>query len=94
MVKPMDKKTYAIGVLFVTAVILLVANSFTVPTARAYSIKDRDYQLVTTAATEGGDSLFVTDNRTGMIAIFGWDPTARKIVLRDRKFLADLFGPR
>ncbi len=87
----MDKKTYAIGILFVTAVILLIANSFTVRQAQAYSIKDRDYQLVTTAATEGGDSLYVTDNRTGMVAIFGWDPSARKIVLRDRKNIGDMF---
>jgi hypothetical protein len=90
----MDKKTFAIGVLFVTAVILLVANSFTVPQAQAYSIKDRDYQLATTAATEGGDSLYITDNRTGLVAIFGWDPGARKIVLRDRKSLADMFQAR
>jgi hypothetical protein len=90
----MDKKTYAIGILFLTAVILLVANSFTVRQAQAYSIKDRDYQLVTTPATEGGDSLYVTDNRSGMIAIFGWDSAARKIVLRDRKNVADMFQSR
>jgi hypothetical protein len=90
----MDKKTYAIGILFVTAILLLVGNTCTVRQAQAYSIKDRDYQLVTTAATEGGEALYVTDNRTGLIAIFGWDPTSRKIVLRDRKSLADLFGSR
>jgi hypothetical protein len=89
----MDKKTYAIGVLFVTAVILLVANSFTVRQAQAYSIKDRDYQLVTTAAVEGGDSLYVSDNRTGLVAIFGWDGSGRRIVLKDRKSLADMFQP-
>jgi hypothetical protein len=87
----MDKKTYAIGILFVTAVILLVANSFTVPPAQAYSIKDRDYQLVTTAAVQGGDSLYVTDGRTGNVAIFDWDPSAHKIILRDRKNIADMF---
>jgi hypothetical protein len=90
----MDKKTFAIGVLFVTAVILLVANSFTVPTAQAYSIKDRDYQLVTTAAVEGGDSLYVSDTRTGLVAVFGWDGASHKIVLKDRKNLADMFVPR
>jgi hypothetical protein len=87
----MDKKTFAIGVLFVTAVILLVANSFTVPKAQAYSIKDRDYQLVTAAAVQGGDSLYVTDNRSGIIAIFDWDPAARKLTLKDRKSLGDMF---
>jgi len=90
----MDKKTYAIGILFVTAIILLVANSFTVPQAQAYSIKDRDYQLVTTAAVEGGDSLYVSDTRTGLVAIFGWDGSARKIILKDRKNLADMFESR
>jgi len=89
----MDKKTFTIGVLFVTATILLVANSLTVRQAQAYSIKDRDYQLVTTAAVEGGDSLYVSDVRSGLVAIFDWDPSARKIVLKDRKNLADMFGP-
>jgi hypothetical protein len=87
----MDKKTYAIGVLFVTAVILLVANSFTVKQAQAYAVKDRDYQLVTAAATEGGESLYITDNRTGLIAIFAWDGAAHKLVLKDRKSITEMF---
>lgn len=90
----MDKKTFAIGVLFVTAVILLVANTLTVRPAQAYSIKDRDYQLVTTAAVAGGDSLYVSDTRTGLVAIFDWDGSAHKIVLKDRKNLADMFQSR
>jgi hypothetical protein len=87
----MDKKTYAIGVLLVTAVILLAANSFTVREAQAYSIKDRDYQMVTTAAAEGGDMLYVSDTRSGLVAVFGWDSGARKIVLKSRKSLGDMF---
>ena len=90
----MDKRTFAIGVLSVTAVILIAANSITVRQAQAYSIKDRDYQLVTTRNTDGGDSLYVSDNRTGQIAVFNWDPTSKTIKLKDRKILADIFVPR
>ena len=92
--KSLDKKSMAIVILSITALILMAANSITVRNAQAYSIKDRDYQLVTTRNTDGGDSLFVSDNRTGQVAVFNWDPSSKTIKLKDRKSLADMFVPR
>lgn len=89
----MDSKTFGIGVLCVTAVILLVANFIPVqPTAHAAdAIKDRDYTVVTAPITSGGEGLYITDNRTGLIAVFTWDAAKRTIVVRDVKPTADAF---
>ena len=88
----MDKKTYSIGILTITAVILFVANLIPTPQpAQAEAIKERDFTVVTTRATQGGDALYIADNRTGMIAVFTWDPSARGIKLRDLKPVMDAF---
>lgn len=72
----MDKKTYTIGILAVVAALLLVANLIpkSEPAANAaFSIKDRNYQLVTTRATKGGELLYVVDNLSGQVAVFVWE---------------------
>ena len=89
----MDKKTYSIGILSITAAILFVANLLPTPPAADanVAIKERDFTVVTTRATQGGDALYICDNRTGMIAVFTWDPAARGIKLRDLKPVMDAF---
>ena len=65
-----DKKTFWIGILCLTAAMLLVANLMNpAPASADLVIKDLDYQLATAGNSAGGDSLFVTDNRTGMVAV-------------------------
>ncbi len=67
----MDKKTFSIGVLSITATLLLIANLFPMPTAQAITaIKDRDYTMATTRSQKGGEVLYVIDNRTGQVATF------------------------
>ncbi|HYE18936.1 MAG TPA: hypothetical protein VEA69_10860 [Tepidisphaeraceae bacterium] len=67
----MDKKTFGIGILSITAVLLGIACLLPTPKAdAAFAVKDRDYQLITAANQQGGDTLYVVDNRTGLMAIF------------------------
>ncbi len=87
-----NKQNILIIVLTFTATWLLIANSFTTHRAEAYSIKDRDYQVVTVQSEVGGQVLYVTDNRSGQVAVFSWDANAKGLKLRDRKVLADLLG--
>jgi len=76
----LDKKTFIIGVLSLSAVILFVANLIQPPRAEAQmSIKDRDYQAVTARVTKGGEALYLTDNRTGKMAVFVYDPGRRAV---------------
>ena len=80
----MDKKTYTIGILAVVAGLLLVANLMpkSEPAANAaFSIKDRNYQLVTTRATKGGELLYVVDNLSGQVAVFVWENNRVKPLL-------------
>lgn len=79
----MDKKTFAIGVLSLSAVILMVANYFAPQPAYALqTIKDRNFALVTATSQNGGDVLYILDNLSGRIAVFAYDPTQREMVPR------------
>lgn len=88
----MDKKTFAIGILCVTMLILFVANMLVPPPAMGQvAVKDRDYQAVTARMARGGDALYLTDNRTGKIAVFVYNPQRKVIELIDGQILADAF---
>jgi len=89
----LDKKTFTIGVLCLSAVILFVANLIQPPRAEAQmSIKDRDYQAVTARVIKGGEALYLTDNRTGKMAVFVYDPNKRAVVPVASGSVGDIFG--
>lgn len=89
----MDSKSYSIGILTVTAVVLFVAQFLPVQPAAAQgtAVRERDYSLVTAAAVQGGQAVYVADNRRGMIAVFTWDAGRRMLEVRDVRPLADAF---
>jgi len=91
----LDKKTFTIGVLTLSAVLLLVANILAPHAAVANdTIKDRDYQMVTTRVSNpGGDALYITDNHTGLMAVFVYDPARRNLRLLGVKPITDAFPP-
>ena len=90
----MDSKSYAIGILFLTAIVLLVAQFLPVQSALAdTAVRERDYSAITTKSTAGGEALYVADNRTGVIAVFTWDPGRRGVVVRDARMVTDAFTP-
>ena len=90
----MDRKLFGIGVLAVIAVLLFIAQFVPVRTAQAAgdAIKDRDYTLVTSHVTQGGDGLYITENRTGMMAVFTWDPASRTVKVRAVRPITDAFA--
>ena len=88
-----DKKTFTIGILAVTALILLAANlMLPQPALAEVAVKDRDYTAVTGRTTKGGDALFLTDNRTGMMAVFVYDPNSRSLRALDVRSVTDAFA--
>lgn len=88
----MDAKSYSIGILFLTAVILFVAQFLPVqPATGSTAIRERDYSLVTARAVAGGDALYVADNRTGLVAVFTWDGARRTLEVRGVQPIADAF---
>ena len=89
----MDKRTFTIGMLSLTAVLLFVANLVMPPRVMAdQSIKDRDYQAVTARVQANDEGLYVLDNRSGQMALFVYDPNRRGLALRDIKPIMEAFA--
>jgi hypothetical protein len=87
-----DRQTAAIIVLSLSAVLLALVLVLTPPVAVAEAtIRDRDYSVVTAAATTGGDALYIADNRSGMMAVFTFDKQTRSIRTRAVRPLSDAF---
>jgi hypothetical protein len=90
-----DRKSFVIGALCATAVLLLAANLMLPDPASAnVAIKERDYTAVTGRVTKGGEALYLTDNRTGLLGVFTYDPGRRAITLVAAKSVSDAFTGR
>ena len=90
-----DKKSFSVGVLSLTAVILFVGNlMLPEPATAAVAIKERDYTAVTGRTTKGGEALYLTDNRTGLLGVFVFDPGKRALTAVAVKPVADAFSGR
>jgi hypothetical protein len=87
----MDRKLLAICILTISAAALMIAN-FVTPAARAdVAVNSHDYQMVTSRLQGGGEALFIVDNRTGLMAIFAYDASARNLVPRSVRPVSDVF---
>ena len=89
-----DKRTFVLGILTLSAVILLVANILAPRGAVAMTtIYDKEtFQLQTGRVTNGGEALYVTDNRTGMMGVFIYDPNRKGVRMLTRRSVIDAFG--
>jgi hypothetical protein len=88
----MDKKTFGIGVLSITGALLLIACLLpTAPAGAAFAVKDRDYQLITAPNQAGGDTVYVVDNRTGLMAVFIYDLRAKVLRPKQVRAVSDAF---
>jgi len=89
----MNKNSLTISLLSLTAVALFVANLYMPPRASAnFSVKDRDYQAVTAQLMANDEGLYVLDNRSGLMALFSYDPTRKSLVIRDMKPIMNAFA--
>ena len=88
----MDSKTYSIGILSLTAVILLVANLMVpAPVGAEITVKDAGYTVATAPVQSGGDGLYIVDNGTGLMAVLTWDPASRSVKPRAVKDIGEAF---
>lgn len=87
-----DNKTFAIGILSLTAAAMFFANLNAPRVAEAAQVvKGRDYQVLTARTAQGDDGLYVVENRTGMMAVFLYDVKAKRIEPRAVKSVMDAF---
>ena len=88
----MDKKTFGIGILSITGALLFIACLLPTKQAdAAFAVKDRDYQLITVPGIGGGDTVYVVDNRTGLMAVRYFDNRARVLRPKIVRAVADAF---
>ena len=88
-----DKKSFAVGVLSLSAVVLFVGNLMLPETATgAVAVKERDYTAVVGRTSRGGEALYLTDNRTGLLGVFNFDPGKRAITAVAVRPVADAFA--
>ena len=89
----MDKKTFTIGILSLTAVLLFVANLVIPPREAAanFVVKDRYYQAATAAITANDEALYILDTRSGLMACFSYNPGKKELQLRDLKPIMNAF---
>ena len=89
----LNSKTFAIGLLSLSAVVLFIANCLAPQRADAQvTVKDRGYSVVTARVQSGGDGLYIVDNETGMMAVFTYNNSARSIEARAVRQVADAFA--
>jgi hypothetical protein len=88
----MNSNSFKIGILSVTATLLMVGLYFSPRPADALmTIKDRDFSMVT-ARSQQSDSLYVLDNRSGKVAVYSYDSSTRTVRPRVAGDMADIFG--
>jgi hypothetical protein len=88
-----DKRTFILGVLSLSAVILVAANILAPHGAVAdTAIYNEAYQLQTGRINGGGEALYVTENRTGNMAVFVYSPNTKKLEAMDSKPVMAAFG--
>src|SRR2546428_370263 len=63
-----------------------------VPAEAEGAVRARDSPAVTGRTTKGGDALFLTDHRTGMMAVFVYDPASRSLRALDVRSVTEAFA--
>jgi hypothetical protein len=87
----MDKKLIVICVLTVSAIALMLANFVSPPARAEMAMNSHDYQAVTASIQNGGEGLYILDNRTGQLVILSYDPNTRGLVPRASRPVSDAF---
>ncbi len=88
----MEKKSFLIGILSLSAAVLMVANYFAPTQADAsLTVKDRDFSMVTARTQQGGEALYVLDNRSGKVAVYSYDPSSKIVRPFGSGDMANLF---
>ncbi len=93
-----DSKNLAIGVLSITAVILLAAvilvTSGSQNPAQAVGMLDRggDYIMVTAQFSENDEIVYITDAAAQVTNVYNYDTTRRELILWDQMDLKRVLG--
>jgi len=88
-----DKRTFALGILSLSAVILMVANILAPRGAVAdTAVYNEAYQMQTGRMNGGGEAVYITDNRSGMMAVVAYNPNRKGLDVVAVKSVTTAFG--
>jgi hypothetical protein len=89
----MKSENTAIKILTMTAIALTLALVFIPKPAAGDGLvwKDQDYMIATFPTQVGGDALYVTDTRNGVMGVFVWDSASRTLEAQALRQLGDAF---
>jgi hypothetical protein len=89
----MNKETFGIGILSLTALVLFIAVYFSSPVTvlAGDAVQSHDFQMVTARISTGSEGLYILDNRTGVITVFTYDVNAKRMVPRASRPMAEMF---
>jgi hypothetical protein len=90
----LDKKTFLIGLLSLSALLLLLANILAprVATANYETTHDNNYNIVTATAIGGGDAIYIQDKNSGIMAVYVFNPNVKTLVLMDAQPIQNVFA--
>jgi hypothetical protein len=88
----MDKKLVVIVVLTVTATMLMIANFVSQPAQAETAVTGYGYQVATARMQQGGEGVYILDSRSGLLAIFSYDPGVHQMRPRAIHRVVDFFG--
>jgi hypothetical protein len=87
----MDRKLIMICVLSVTALAMAILN-FSTPSSKAdFAIGGRDYQVVTARVQTGGEGVYILENRSGLMAVYTYDPSSQSLLPQTVRPVTDAF---
>lgn len=95
----MDSKTFAVGVLSITAVILLAAlvmiHAFPAPVIASGGMTVSAGEYVVTVGKDAGDQefIYIIDSVSDRLIVYRFDNSRKQIVLAQGIELAELRGP-
>ena len=77
----MDRKTFSISILSLTAAILFVATLFPAKPASAdFAVKDlRGIQMISVSSQQGGEVLYVIEPTSSKVVILQYQPNTRDL---------------
>ena len=77
----MDRKTFSIGILSLTGLILVVATLLpTRPAEGDFAVKDlRGMQMITSASQQGGDVLYVIEPTSAKVLVLAYNTNPKDL---------------
>ena len=91
-----NKNNIIIAILCLSAAVLVGLNlgSGSNSAQAGVVVVGRDYQAVTARSRNGGEALYILDNKTGQLAVFLYDTKDRTVRVRDVRMVRDAFAGR